>query len=135
MRETEGCWWEEVLPIQEQRKRKEKEEQRKKNKGYTFWCSKEWKLKQTITPLKLPITKNNLIYLPTTEVETLVKVWFLLRERDIYGFDERKGGLLVRGGAANSRTKKKERKRRTRDIHSGAVKKIREKNLGGAHVC
>ena len=41
MREKEGCWWEEVLPIQEQRKRKEKEEQRKKNKGYTFWCSKE----------------------------------------------------------------------------------------------
>ena len=41
----------------------------------------------------------------------------------------------MRGGAADSRTKKKERKRRTRDIHSGAVKKIREKNLGGAHVC
>ena len=119
MRETKGCWWEEVLPIQEQRKRKEKEEQIKKNKGYTFWCSKEWKLKQTITLLKLPITENNLIYLPTTEAETLVKVWFLLRERDIYGFDERKGGLLVRGGAADSRTKKKERKRRTKKEEQG----------------
>ena len=38
--------------------------------------------KQTITPLKLPIAKNNLIYLPTIETETLVRVWFLLRERD-----------------------------------------------------
>ena len=79
----------------------------------------EWKLKQTITPLKLPITENNIIYLPTTEAETLVKVRFLLRERDIYGFDERKGGLLVRGGAANSRTKKKERKRRTKKEEQG----------------
>ena len=75
--------------------------------------------KQTITPLKLPIVENNLIYLPTTEAETLVKVWFLLRERDIYGFDERKGGLLVRGGAADSRTKKKERKRRTKKEEQG----------------
>ena len=40
----------------------------------------------------------------------------------------------MRGGAANSRTKKKERKRRTRDIHSSAAKKTREKNLGGTRV-
>ena len=94
----------------------------------------EWKLKQTISPLKLPITKNNLIYLPTTEVETLVRVWFLLRERDTDLVRERKGtqekgllvwerevyiyiksqwekgGLLVWNGAADSRTKKEEKK-------------------------
>ena len=74
----------------------------------------EWKLKQTITPLKLPRTKNNLIYLPTIEAKTLVRVWFLLRERDIYDFNETKGGLLVRGGAANSRTMKEEKERRTK---------------------
>ena len=31
-------------------------------------------IKQTIKPLKLPIIENNLICLPTTEAETLVRV-------------------------------------------------------------
>ena len=39
----------------------------------------------------------------------------------------------MRGGAVDSRTKKEEKERRIRDIHSGAAKKIREKNWVG-HV-
>ena len=42
----------------------------------------ERKLKQTISLSKYQQQENNLICLPTIEAETLVSVWFLLRERD-----------------------------------------------------
>ena len=80
----------------------------------------EGKLKQTITPLKLPRTKNNLIYLPTIEAKTLVRVWFLLRERDIYGFSER--WRVV--GENEERTNKNIE---TKEMEFGAAKK----RLGG----
>ena len=50
----------------------------------------EGKLKQTITLSKYPQQENNLIFLPTIEAETLVSVWFLLRERDTDSMREKR---------------------------------------------
>ena len=66
--------------------------------------------------IKLPITENNLIYLPTTEAETLVRVWFLHGERDIYGFGER-------GTAIGENKERRKKNRETKEMEFGAAKK------------
>ena len=86
----------------------------------------EWKLKQIIKPLKLPITENNLIYLPTTEAETLVRVWFLLGERDIYGFGERE--------TAVGENKERRKKNREKKMEFGAAKKRLGRMFWVGHV-
>ena len=67
----------------------------------------EVKLKQIIPPLKIPITENKHIYLPTIEVKTLVRVWFLLREGYLW-FSVREGALWWDGAAVWEQGKKKE---------------------------
>ena len=77
--------------------------------------------------IKLPITKNNLIYLPTTEVETLVRVWFLLGERDIYGFGEK-------GTAIGENKEIREKNRETKEMEFGAAKKRLGRMFWVGHV-
>ena len=95
--------------------------------------------KQTITPLKLPIAKNNLIYLPTIETETLVRVWFLLRKRYLwFRWEEGCWCEIVLPIQEQRKSKKKEQKMKNREtqewIWCNNKEKIREKVLGGARV-
>ena len=89
--------------------------------------------KQTITPLKLPIIENNLICLPTTEAETLVRVWFLLRERGTDLVREKMKDVGMRW-CCRFKNKERGKERRTKK-EFWCSKKDKEKNLGGAHVC
>ena len=52
----------------------------------------------------------------------------------IYNLDERTEGCWCEMVLLIQKQRKKNKERRTRDIHSSVAKKIREKNLGGARV-